>query len=144
VIAVDLCAVCAEKVRKAKKARRARRLARSLPSRKARAATREERRAESAEIRAAVFLRAGARCEVPNCPRPPDEWHHIASGSNRRLEEAEDSTCAICIPHHRLAQAGDRETLRSLLTWAIGRVFRPAVRALEHRISKIDEARRST
>lgn len=142
-ISVQLCPECAENVRKAKAAKRAKRLARSLPRRKAEAVTKAERQAKSAEIRAAVFRRAGPFCEIPDCSRPPDEWHHISSGSSRKAEEAEDSTCAICVHHHQLAQKGDRATLAALLLWAIAKSFRPAMMALTHRIDKIDEARRT-
>ena len=124
-------------------ARRQRRKAKAAPRLATEAATKAERQAKSAAIRAAVFGRSGNRCEVPGCVLPPAEWHHIASGSSRKIEESEDSTCAICVPHHRLAQAGDRETLTALLAWAVGGAFRTAVRSLEHRIAKIDESRRA-
>jgi hypothetical protein len=112
----------------------------------------EPRAVKVARIRSAVFARAGAACEfcaaaqLANPTRGcfgAEDWHHIIGAGLRRSHESVETTCAICRPCHRGWEAGDLDVLHAAKCWALRHGFREALRAIEKRIGKVEEARAS-
>ena len=105
------------------------------------AAKREERSKRAAEIRAAVFARAGDTCECCRA-RAPVEWHHLISGGERRHHEAVETTAALCPWCHVGLHKNRFDVLVAMVAWAAEHRYGDALRALNHRLAKLDEARR--
>lgn len=64
------------------------------------AAKSEKHRLSTKEIRAEVFKRAHALCEVPGCTRYPGHMDHFLGGSGRRRPRQSVETCwALCGLH---------------------------------------------
>lgn len=101
----------------------------------------EPRREKVSRIRTAVFARAAGRCEFCHAGEPR-EWHHIIGGPMRRTLEAVDTTAAICIDCHRGWNASKLDVLRLAKVWALRLGFRVALRAIEKRTAKVEEAQR--
>lgn len=97
---VRLCDECSAAVGLAKRAAKARRSVKAKPRKEAEAATKAERWARSAEIRAAVFARAGAVCELCRS-LPPLHAHHLEPGhGTRRQEESVENVIGLCVMCH--------------------------------------------
>jgi phage terminase large subunit GpA-like protein len=92
------------------------------------------RRERMAEIRAAVFARAGGTCEACGS-RVATECHHVLSGPGRRFWEAVDTCVALCGHCHRLVHRNDRWALERV-SQVGGLAFR-AVVAVERRLDKL-------
>jgi hypothetical protein len=104
-------------------------------------AARETRMQKVTRIRGAVFERAAGVCEFCR-RRQPREWFHVIGGPLRRKLESEGTTAAACWECHRAWERNDRDVMRAVKEWALRHGFREAVRAVERRIAKVEEARR--
>lgn len=120
---------------------------------KSRAQRKVERNDRARRIRAAVFARAGGRCEFcaarheahpDHRIQRPEELHHIIGGGLRRKMESTETTAAICIDCHRGWGRSDPEVLAAAKAWALRGGRRLALREIDHRIWKANEAREST
>ena len=110
--------------------------------------SREERRAEqkekSAGIREIVMTRAAGRCEWCGAEGMRLELHHALSGSGtRRAMESVQTCAAICADCHRLVHRNARAALTLARTWAERGPYSGALAAIQRRIDKADEARRT-
>lgn len=129
----------AERVLSARKRRRER----GRPSREAREAKREGRNERLAVEVAAVKERSGGKCEWGDqfVSFPATEIHHLIGGGLRRHREDRTTLAHICDRCHRGYHEGAPWALRNAKEWAIRNGFREALRAIEHRIAKANEAR---
>lgn len=101
----------------------------------------EPRKLTVARIRGAVFERARGLCEFCR-QRPPREWFHVIGGPLRRKLESEETTAAACWPCHRAWERNDMNLMRAVKEWALRLGYCEALRAVEKRIMKVEEARR--
>jgi carotenoid cleavage dioxygenase-like enzyme len=110
--------------------------------------TADERRAEhrssTGSLRAQVAARSGGRCEVSGVEVGPAwDLHHLDAGGHRRSRQSLDNCLAVSFDVHRLLHRGDLATLRSVKEACLRLGLRDGLRAIEHRLAKITEARGS-
>lgn len=101
---------------------------------------RGERNARVAQVREAVMERCRGRCEVCATGRAT-EAHHVFGGGLRRAMEHPETVLGLCDACHRAMHRGNRDTLESAALYCAAQGFSAAVAGLNHRISKITEAR---
>lgn len=108
------------------------------PTRKEiREADRVKRRERTANVRVEVFKRDGGTCVL--CSDEATEMHHLVYGSGwRRIAESGQTCASLCSAHHKMAHAGARAIVASLLVWAARNRYTLAADALERRLDKID------
>ena len=117
----------------------------ALPKPKAPGKDRDERREErnerAAEIRAEVMKRAGSCCEWCQRDGFALEWHHLRGGGDRRHAESVENTVAICFDCHRMWERNPAVVYPMAKDHAIRVGMRDGLRAIEHRLAKVMEAR---
>jgi hypothetical protein len=125
---------------------RARRKAKALPRPKIAGPTPLSRRADhiaaTAKLRVAIFVEydghcAACRSDLGNAW----EFHHIMSGGDRRPKQRIGNVLPLCWDCHRRAHRGELGTLAQIAL--APSLDAEARRAAEHRITKIEEARRT-
>lgn len=138
---------CREIVERMIKVVRTQKRLRSERAPKVAGATKDERR-EERNIRLKVArevaeARAGGKCEV--CGRTGFilQAHHLVSGGLRRHRESAETLLMICADDHRAIHRGDLDTLRSVKEATIRLGMREGLRAIDRRIERVEEARRT-
>ena len=123
---------------------------------------REEHNASTLDLRSKAWIRCGGtirvatdesgtdvtlyegagRCEVSGVELGAAwELHHLDGGGNRRSRQSLDNCLAVSWEAHRLIHRGDLATLRSVKEACIRIGMRDGLRAIEHRLAKVMEAR---
>jgi hypothetical protein len=131
----------ARRVLAARSSRSRRTAPKRKPGREAKEAQRNGRKERAAEIRGFVMGRARGYCEWCRCPSLSLEWHHVLSGGERRPRESVETTAAVCRYCHHTWHHSEVSTLRNAMEWATVHGFKDALRAIEKRIAKVQEAR---
>lgn len=103
---------------------------------------RADHRASTGSLRAQVEARSGGRCEVSGVEVGPAwDLHHLDAGGHRRSRQSLDNCLAVSFDVHRLLHRGDLATLRDVKAACIRLGMREGLRATEHRLAKVEEAR---